>query len=271
MPGQSNGEEGRYLYCVANSGGRISFGEIGLNDNEVYTVPHKDICAVVHKCPAEPYDSNEEEEIKEWVKTHQGVLDRIMKDSRFSSLVPAGFDTIIRSKGDHSASENLRRWLEKDHDSLLQQLEKVKNMEEYGVRVIYEPGWLENNVSKDSEEFRSLQKKIDSKDEGAAYLYREKLTQLTKDKIEKKKEKLISEFCELVEPTVAELKREEVTERESDKKILMNLSCLVAQGEYEELGSVLEKIDSREGFNVKFTGPWAPFSFTQLRKGKDEA
>ena len=41
----------------------------------------------------------------------------------------------------------------------------------------------------------------------------------------------------------------------------MNLSCLLTKDGSRELGDELEKIDAMEGFSVRYTGPWPPYSF----------
>jgi hypothetical protein len=41
----------------------------------------------------------------------------------------------------------------------------------------------------------------------------------------------------------------------------MNLSCLVDGDKSKDLGEELEAIDKMEGFSVRFTGPWPPYSF----------
>jgi hypothetical protein len=41
--------------------------------------------------------------------------------------------------------------------------------------------------------------------------------------------------------------------------------CLVSDGNVDALGNLLDGIDKREGFSVRFSGPWAPFSFVQLK------
>lgn len=43
--------------------------------------------------------------------------------------------------------------------------------------------------------------------------------------------------------------------------MLLNLSCLVSKGKVDSLGEELEKINNMEGFSVRFTGPWSPYSF----------
>ena len=45
------------------------------------------------------------------------------------------------------------------------------------------------------------------------------------------------------------------------KQMLMNLSLLVGKGRVKELGEELEKIEGEEGVEVRFTGPWPPYSF----------
>jgi len=49
--------EGRYLYCIINSGAMLNLGGIGIEDSTVYTIPHEDIAAVVHSCMANPYET----------------------------------------------------------------------------------------------------------------------------------------------------------------------------------------------------------------------
>jgi len=41
----------------------------------------------------------------------------------------------------------------------------------------------------------------------------------------------------------------------------MNLSCLITINGSRSLGDELEKINVLEGFSVRFTGPWPPYSF----------
>ncbi len=64
-----------YLYGIADANAQTKLGEIGIEGNEVYTIPYKGLSAIVHNCPLEPYKSEDEKVVKGWVKTHQHVLD----------------------------------------------------------------------------------------------------------------------------------------------------------------------------------------------------
>jgi hypothetical protein len=52
-------------------------------------------------------------------------------------------------------------------------------------------------------------------------------------------------------------------ENYKDKKLVAAFSCLVHNDNIEGLGQALGKI-SQGSYAVRFTGPWAPFSFVKL-------
>jgi hypothetical protein len=43
--------------------------------------------------------------------------------------------------------------------------------------------------------------------------------------------------------------------------LMATFSCLVHRDNVDVLGLALEKINCLDGLAVRFTGPWAPFSF----------
>jgi hypothetical protein len=49
---------------------------------------------------------------------------------------------------------------------------------------------------------------------------------------------------------------------------MASYSCLVHKNNVDRLGEVLEGINSLQGFRVRFTGPWAPFSFVDFQELK---
>ena len=83
---------------------------------------------------------------------------------------------------------------------------------------------------------------------------------LLKQEVEKEAECRFKDYYHRLKEYVSDLKVER-TKKEADKQMLMNISCLVPQGETKPLANELEKIDSTDGFSVRFTGPWPPYSF----------
>ena len=262
MSGMQEVGEGRYLYCIINSGVELNLGRIGIEDAEVYTIPYKDISVVVHSCQAKPYLSKDEEKVKKWVFTHNYVIDKATE--LFGTVLPFSFDVII--KGDEST---VKDWLSKNYEKLKQELERVKDKAEYTVQIFCDQDRLTEKILSEDEELKALKEKIEKMPQRAAYLLQRKLELRIKDKISAEISKLAEEFALKIREHVEEMRVEEtsrVPEKYKDKKLIVTLSCLVRKSRVEELGKVLEEINAREGYVVRFTGPWAPFSFITFKE-----
>ena len=256
-------EEGRYLYCVINSGTELSFGDIGIDDNNAYTVPHKDIAAVVHSCMAEPYVTKDDEKAKEWILAHNYVIDQATK--KFGTVVPFSFDAIVRGN-----DGTINDWLAGSYEKLNGELERVKNKAEYSVQIFYDHEKLTENLVEGDKELKGLKERMEKMPKGAAYLLQRKFELKVKDTISAGISRLANEFGsrirEHVEETKVEEKTSQVPEKYRGKKLIVTLTCLVHEDNVEKLGEVLDEINNRDGFAVRFTGPWAPFSFVQLKE-----
>ena len=258
-PREQGDSGGRYIYCVVKGSEEVSFGRIGIEENEVYTIPYEDISAVVHNCPTEPYQSEDEEIMKNWVMVHQSVIDQALE--RFDTVLPLGFDTIIQGNETASPEENMKNWLKEDYDNLKRKIEKISGKAEYGVQVFWDPKIIAKNVTKDNPEIKKLDEEIKSKPKGMAYMYTQKLKDLIKKEMEGKADQDFKEFFEKVKSCVDEIQVEKTKKAEDERQMLMNLSCLLPKEASRRLGDVLEKISNTEGYSVRFTGPWPAYSF----------
>ena len=251
--------EGRYLYCVVEGSEEVSLGRIGIEENEVYTIPYEDICGVVHNCSAEPYQSEDEETMKNWVMAHQNVID--WASEKFGAVLPLGFDTIIQGDETTSPKENMENWLKDDYDNLKEKMGKIGGRAEYGVQVFWDPKIIAKKITEESPEIKKLDEEIRSKPKGLAYMYKQKLEDLIKKEMEGKADQDFKEFFERIQSCADELKVEKTKKAEDERQMLMNLSCLLPKEASKKLGEELEKIDGLEGFSVRYTGPWPPYSF----------
>lgn len=255
--------EGEYMYCIINSGIASNFGDIGINDTEVYTVPCQNIAAVVHSCEAKPYETKEMEKAKGWVLAHSYVIDNATK--KFGTVLPFSFNVIVRG-GDNAVKD----WLSRGYGRLKEELEKVKDKAEYSVQIFYEHEKLKEKIVKRDEELGELQKKIEKMPKGAAYLFQKQYEQKVRDIISAEMSGLAEQFNAKIREYAEEIRVEEnpshVPEKYKGKKLIVTISCLVHKDKVEMLGKILDDINQREGFAVRFTGPWAPFSFVQMKE-----
>jgi hypothetical protein len=251
---------GRYIYGIAANREKVTLGEMGIEGNEVYTIPYEDVCAIVHNCPAEPYQSQDNEVVKEWVKIHQGVLDEAQK--QFGTVIPLGFDTILQPKDDITSPDQVvRDWLREDYDRLLALMEKIKGKEEYGIQIFYDTKIISEIIAEQSEEIKKIKEEMSTKSPGMAYMYKQKLESAAKAEMERLADRWFKDFYSRIKQYVDDIEVGKVKKAEKGKVMLLNLSCLVSKEKIENLGEELEKINNMDGFSVRFTGPWPPYSF----------
>ena len=251
---------GLYLYSIADGADAMDLGPVGLDGKRVYTIPFGDLSAVVHDCKADPYQSDDRNKVKEWVLTHQKVVDAALE--KFGTVIPTGFDTIISGKGDVDPEENMRKWIEADYENLASKMAKIRGKAEYGVQIFWETHAMARNVSEKSTEIKALEREIQTKPKGIAYMYRQKLVELLKNEMARKADQCFQEFYEKIKAHTDDLHVEKTKNADDEgRQMLLNLSCLLSKGQSEKLGQALEEIDSREGFSVRYTGPWPPYSF----------
>ena len=252
-------EEARYVYCVADAREELSLGKIGIEGHEVYAIPYRDICAMVHTCPAQPYQSHDQEVLKAWVITHQTVIDAAWE--RWGTVLPLSFDIIISGEAEKSAEQNVKDWLEHEYERLKSKIGEVRGKAEYGVQVFWEPKVIAQGLTSTSLEISRLDEEIKTKPKGLAYMYRQRLENLMKHEMETKADECFKDFYGRIRKYTDDVRVEKTKRAEPSLQMIMNLSCLVYRDRYTELGEELGKINRMRGFAVRFTGPWPPYSF----------
>lgn len=251
---------GRYLYGVASTGGVVQLGSIGIEGNSVYTVPCDMLCAIVHKCAARPYQSNDDQTVKNWVQTHQSVLD--MAKELLGTIIPMSFDTILEPKDDSTSPDQVvKDWLMENYNELEALLREVEGKDEYGVQVFFEPAVISQQLIEQSQNIRRLKEEISTKSPGMAYMYRQKLEKMLKGEMDKLADRWFKDFYSRVGKYASNTVVERTRKPNGDKKMLLNLSCLVPKENVDSLGEELEEINKMDGFSVHFSGPWPPYSF----------
>jgi hypothetical protein len=252
--------QGRYVYGVTTGDKEVRLGPIGIEGSEVYTIPYEDISAIVHDCSTELYQSTDDEMIKNWVRTHQGVLDAA--GERLGVVIPLGFDTILESRDDAASPDQVvRDWLKLDYARLREMMRKIEGKNEYAVQVSYEPGLIARQISEQSEEIRKIKEEMAAKSPGMAYLYRQKVERAVKAETERLADRWFSDFYGRIKKHTDDVVVEKTRKLNNGQVMLLNLSCLAAGEKVDGLGKELEEINNMAGFSVHFSGPWPPYSF----------
>lgn len=237
----------------------MSLGPVGIEGREVHTIPYEDICAVVHDGTPEPYQSDDHEVIKAWVLAHHGTVEAAW--ARLGTVLPLGFGTVIKGESGGGSERNVARWLTQEHGRLKHRLDKVRGKAEYGVQVFWDLGVVAQNLAQTSPEIRKMEEDIRTRSKGVVYMYRQRLENLVKGAVETRADECFKDFYRRISQHADEVKVEKTKKPEHPLQMIMNLSCLVHGDRYEDMGKELDKIAQMEGFSVRFTGPWPPYSF----------
>jgi len=225
---------------------------MGIENSFVYTLPIKDIGAIVHSCEAKLYKTEDKEKAAEWLLTHQYVIDLATKE--FGTVIPLAFNNIFAE-----GNEAVKKWLDEHYNQLKTLLERLEGKEQYEVQIFLENEFVRKTIE-ENEEIQKLRKEIENKAKGAAYLLK-KQQEKRLAQIECHAKRLYNESRELGDEVRLELTDKKASEKWQDKLMILNLSCLVRKDRVQKLTTLLEEVNRRKGFAVRFTGPWPPYSF----------
>ena len=259
----SRGQEGLYLYCVAlSSEARTpeAIGEaIGIEGCEVLSVAWKDLCAAVHRCPAAPYQSKDAEVVASWVTAQHRVVDAAWR--HWGTVLPLTFNTIIKGEPGRDARACLLAWLGAERQVLKAKLETLAGKAEYGVQVFWNPQVVAKQVAQSDAGIRALEEEIKAKPPGIAYMYRQRLEALLKEKTEATATAECTAIYSNIAQLVGEVHLEKPKTDPGQLQMLVNLSCLVSPAQLPRLETELDRVSGMEGFSTRLIGPLPPYSF----------
>lgn len=255
----SAGPPACYVYGVAEGAECASIERPGVDGNPVYVVLFDGLAAVVHRCQPEAYATKDDDLARSWVESHNAVLEECLE--KFPAVLPCTFNTILYDPSAPDADAAVSEWLKKEAPSLKRRLEKVRGKREYGVQVFWDPKLVAEELFREDGDLSALKREVDAMPPGAAYMYREKLEKALKSKMESLAAARHREFMERIRKCCSDLKVEKNKRAEGGLQMIGNWSCLLAPEEVEALGSAVEEISNIPGYQVRFTGPWPPYSF----------
>ena len=257
-------EQNRYLYAFVDldRADPDAFEAEGIDGTAARIVRADGIGAVVHDCDG-LYDSDDPVEVRSWLLAHQRVIDAATE--LFGTPLPVRFDTIIQG-GDDA----VREWVEPVAEEITAHLERFRGRREYRIRTTWDADAFEAEMRDTDEELAALKTDIERESDGTAFLkekqYDQRLGQLRREHSRRLRQALI----DLIEPTVEELTEQEsagtsplaADEAEQSGTDIGTVVVLAETAAETELGDRLDEYVDQYDVEVRFTGPWPPYSFT---------
>jgi Gas vesicle synthesis protein GvpL/GvpF len=240
---------GKYVYCIIESGDPLRFGPIGIgaDPSDVYTVHYRNLAAVVSDAPLEVLDSTREN-----VLAHERVNETVMREH---TVIPMSFGTIFKTRED--IVELLRSAAEAFGDVL----NKMQNKLEFGLKVLWDRDQAVREVEQEDEDISRLKKEI-SGQKGPTYFARMQYGRLIDSALQSRSERYVADVLEqLREVSVASRINKPIGD-----KMIMNAAFLISRDQETAFDAKVKSIAGRfDKLTFKYTGPWPPYNFVNIR------
>ena len=252
---------GRYLYCLvdATTAESDTMSTRGVGDNSVYFIESETVGAVVHDCET-IYDSENPDQVKQWVLKHQHVVDAA--GDIFGTPLPMRFNTILEG-GDTSVIQ----WFHRNHDRIREGLSSLAGTWEYRIRLIWEPSMFEDQVTDEDDRLQELQQRKQQAGAGKAFLLEKQYDKRLRELKQQRRTELTETLSETVRPVVNKLIEQEphspLAENTSstEGEQVARLAVLADETDETVLGDQLDELVEQDGVRIRFSGPWPPYTF----------
>ncbi len=249
QPAASGPSRGKYVYCIINSEKPLRFGAIGIGAEapEVYTIHFRNLAAVVSDAPLEVLDSTRDN-----VLAHERVNETVMHDH---TVIPMSFGTIFKTHDD------IVELLRSAFDAFGDVLDKMQNKLEFGLKVLWDPDQAVRDVEADDEDIAKLKKEI-SAQKGPTYFARMQYGRLVDAALQARSERYVASILnELRDVSVASRINKPIGD-----KMIMNAAFLISRNQEQAFDRKIKEIAGRlDQLTFKYTGPWPPYNFVNIR------
>jgi hypothetical protein len=241
--------EGKYVYCIIKSENPLSFGPLGIGTDpaDVHTVNFRDIAAVVSNTPMVVQDPTRDN-----VLAHQRVNETVMQKH---TVIPMSFGTVFKTDDD------IMELLRSAYDAFTDVLNKMQDKFEFGLKVLWDRDQIIREIEEEDEDIRRLKGEISSQ-KGSTYFARMQYGRLIDAALQSRSERYVAEiFHALRDVSVASRSNKPIGDR-----MIMNAAFLVARELEPAFDASVKDIGQRyDKLTFKYTGPWPPYNFVNIR------
>ncbi len=244
-------QEGRYVYGIIQSREPVTFGKTGIGGTGqmVYAVTHGDISAVVSRTGVFIFDPTRENAL-----AHEHVIETVMKTH---TIIPMSFGTVFRTEDD------IREVLRSIYPSVKDVLKQMEGKVEFGLKVSWDRDHIVEELRRDHEEIHRFHQEITRKHLQSTYFARMQLGRMIEKALTERSGEYLREIYEGLR-TICVASRDN---KPIGDKMIMNAAFLIERERETEFDAAVNRIAKKFGerLNFKYTGPWPPYNFVNIR------
>jgi len=248
---QEETKTGKYIYCVISCNEPRKFATLGIGErgDEVYTLPHLDLAAVISDSPLASYESSRRN-----MMAHTLVLEEVMREF---TILPVRFGTVAPTA--EAISEKL---LKRRHDELSALMNEIEGRVELGLKAFWYEESLFQEIVDENPSIRDFRDSLANLSPQQSYYDRIRLGEMVEKKLREKREAEAESIMAHLSPIAC---RSKANSTISDRMIL-NAAFLVDKSREPEFDREVNRLDEEKGHleMFKYVGPAPPYNFVNL-------
>ncbi|MDP3259108.1 MAG: GvpL/GvpF family gas vesicle protein [Thermodesulfovibrionales bacterium] len=250
--------EGIYIYGIIEASEEKSLGIAGITAyEEVYTIPHQDISAVVSDSEMVNYTTLVKDVVARYLLRHQQVIEKVM-DSY--TIIPMRLGTYAFN------TSEVEEILSKGYTMFKDIFRKINNKIEMDVVAT----WSDlNSIIKEigeEQDVKRLKEESMSKPEGVSFEDQIRIGNLIKNILDNKRERCALEIETGLKDVSIDFRKHDLM----DDRMIFNIAFLIDKNKKTEFERRLDELDAifNEKLNFRCVGPLPPYSFytTEVKK-----
>ncbi|MDE3078003.1 MAG: GvpL/GvpF family gas vesicle protein, partial [Chloroflexota bacterium] len=189
---------------------------------------------------------------------HHAIVDRVYARSR--TILPLAFGTVFRSES------SLVRRLTRQQGQLLELLKSVEGKDEWDLKVTRENARFRAGLLAENEALRSLERDIEHKPPGTAFMLRKKLERAQIEEARIVRRRIRADVQAGLSAHATDSRVDDLPAADGEAAITLELkSAYLLSSEQadgmERASRELAERYSSLGYSFELTGPWPPYSF----------
>jgi hypothetical protein len=221
-----------------------------MGDSAIYTIPYRDLAAVVRDIPLPPPAPTRDQLVG-----HLRVIEQVMA---VRTVIPAAFGTIATTE-----TEVLDKLLAARYDELHAALAYFEGKVELGVRALWRdlPSVF-SEIAAEHEGIRALREWIAARPTVHTHQQRIELGRMVAEALARKKEAEAADILGALAPLAAEVR----TGQSVGDRMVLNAAFLIERQREPDFDQCIARLGEERGsrLSFKYVGPAPPFNFVTL-------
>jgi len=243
-------KEGKYMYCITESDEAKSFGPLGIGGrgDELYTICHGGIAALVSNAPIKKYRVSRENSL-----AHEKAIERVMVEH---TVLPVRFATVAEDE------DKVRRILRAEQERFKDLLNNVRNKTELSVKAMFKEEVIYREILQKYEDIRLQREKIATLDSSKSHLQRVEIGRMVEDALQREKQIVKDDILNALSPLAEEVRVNDTY----GELMIINAAFFVEKSKEDDFDRQVYELGDRYGERTRFkyVGPLPPFNFVNI-------